>query len=524
MNQASPSTRTRVDVLVVGAGPAGLAAVAEALDTGATVACVDSNTQPGGQFWRHRPEHVLADDGRLHHGWTTYRDLRARFDAGLGAGRLTFLPSTAVWMVQSSDDGVHLDVYLTSAIDHPGVPTAATSGRPLVARTVVLATGGYDRQLPVPGWDLPGVMAAGGIQATIKGAGVLPGRRVLLAGTGPFLLPVAANVLAAGGEVLAVCEAASLTGWIPNALSAAKVPSKGLEGIEYAKDLVRHRVPYLQHRVITEIRGTDGVDSVATAKVDSAGTVIAGTERVFEDVDVVGLGYGFTPQIELGVQLGLVTRTDVDDSVVLEADASQSSSQDGVFVAGEITGVGGWLLSVTEGHVAGRAAAARALGPGPSGRAAVPDGAAGAGNGSSGRGAFPTKAEARTLRRHRDFAAAMHTAHPVPPGWQDRVTDETLVCRCEEVPAGDIVAARDTALAQDARAAKQVTRAGMGWCQGRMCGFATACLAAAGEVPTSQLEATSKRPVATPVTLATLMAGDAPDPDEETSPKTDEGA
>ncbi|MGO1318822.1 MAG: FAD-dependent oxidoreductase [Galactobacter sp.] len=516
----------QVDVLVIGAGPAGLAAVAEALDAGATVACVDSNTQPGGQFWRHLPENVVTDDGRLHHGWGTYRELRARFDAGIESGRLTFLPCTSVWMVQASADGSGFDAHLTSAIQRPQVPAAATSGVPIVATAVVMATGGYDRQLPAPGWDLPGVMAAGGIQATIKGSGVLPGRRVLLAGTGPFLLPVAANVLAAGGEVLAVCEAASLTGWVPHALTASKVPSKGIEGAEYAGELLKHRVPYLQRRVITEIHGTDGVESVTTAKVDASGNVLPGTERVFDDVDIVGLGYGFTPQIELGVQLELTTRTDVDDSVVLTADDQMASSQDGVFVAGEITGVGGWLLSVTEGHVAGRAAAAKALKAPDAGT--MPDGAAAAGHGSSGMGASPTKAsptkaEARTIRRHRDFAAAMHTAHPVPPKWEDRLTEQTLVCRCEEVSAGDIVVAKDEALAQDARASKQVTRAGMGWCQGRMCGFATACLAASGAPTREQMEATSKRPVSSPVTLATLIAG-AAETSEETSTKSNEGA
>jgi thioredoxin reductase len=520
--------RKHVDVLVIGAGPAGMAAVAEALDAGATVACVDSNTQPGGQFWRHRAEDVMEDDGALHHGWKRYLDLRERFDRGLADGRLTFLFSTAVWMIQQTSAGA-FQAHLTSAIEAPTVPDAATSGVPITATSVVLATGGYDRQLPVKGWDLPGVMAAGGIQATIKGSGVLPGKRVLLAGTGPFLLPVAANVLAAGGEVLAVCEAASLSGWIPNALTAAKVPSKGLEGAEYVKHLLRHRVPYLQRRVVTAIHGTDGVESVTTAKVDADGTVLPGTERTFEDVDIVGLGYGFTPQIELGVQLGLSTRTDVDESVVLEADEYQASSLDGVYVAGEITGVGGSVLSVVEGGVAGRTAAAYAS-------HAMPDAASRAGgNGTSGAGAAgvghtpsgrvgPTKAEARTMRRQRGFAAAMHTAHPVPPRWEERLSDDTLVCRCEEVPAGDILAAKDTALAQDARAAKQVTRAGMGWCQGRMCGFATACLAASGTPTTEQMEATSKRPVSTPVTLATLMAVTGEETSEESSTKPNEGA
>lgn len=490
-----------VDVLVIGAGPSGLAAVAEALDAGVTVTCVDSGSQPGGQFWRHRAESVVEDAGELHHGYSTYLALRARFDAGLAAGRLTYLPSTAVWMLQQHESGEGFDVYLTAAVDTDDVPKRARSGEALGATSVVIATGGYDRQLPVPGWDLPGVMAAGGIQATIKGSGVLPGQRVLLAGTGPFLLPVAANVLAAGGEVAAICEAASLGGWVPHALTAAKVPSKGLEGAGYVRHLLRHRVPYLQRRVVTAIHREDRVNSVDTVKVDADGAAVPGTERVYTDVDIVGLGYGFTPQIELGLQVGARTRTDTDGSVVLVADEEQSSSVDGVFVAGEITGVGGAVLSVTEGTVAGRGAAARSA------------------RSTAASGTGPTPAEARTMRRQRAFAKAMHTAHPVPPAWEERLDADTLVCRCEEVPARDILEAKRTALAQDARSVKEATRSGMGWCQGRMCGFATACLAASGTPTTDQLAATSKRPVATPVTLGTLAGT----PDTKTSTKN-EGA
>src|SRR5690606_33392651 len=127
---------------------------------------------------------------------------------------------------------------------------------------LVLATGGYDRQLPVPGWELPGVMAAGGIQAFVKQNGMLPGSRFVIGGTGPFLLPVAHNIVQSGGTVAAVCESANLTGWIPRAHRAAGVPSKAIEGAGYAWSFVKHRIPYRIRTVITEILGSDHVEAV----------------------------------------------------------------------------------------------------------------------------------------------------------------------------------------------------------------------------------------------------------------------
>lgn len=545
------------DVAVIGAGPAGLAAAVSALERGARVLCVDAGAQPGGQFWRHRSEAVMPDDGALHHGWAMYRALRARFDAGAAAGALTYLPGTSVWMVQQVPGG-GFELFVTDTVSGAAVQTRSTaqSGSaaqggaagwggqpaataPLRAATLVLATGGYDRQVPVPGWDLPGVMAAGGIQATIKGSGVLPGRRVLLAGTGPFLLPVAANVLAADGEVVAICEAASLTGWLPGVGAALGVPGKAVEGAGYVRHLLRHRVPYRRSTVLTGIEEADGGTLRATTvRVDADGHARPGTERVIEDLDVVGLGVGFTPQVELGLQLGAGTRVGEDGSLILVADAAQESTVPGLYVAGEACGVGGAVLSVTEGHVAGRCAAvasgARALVAGDGARGAdedaavqeagaeAPAGPAAASGTDHGPTAAsctgadhgPTAAEARILRRQRAFATAMHAAHPVPPGWQDRLAPDTTVCRCEEVTAGEILAARQDAHASDARAAKQVTRAGMGWCQGRMCGFATACLAAGAEPGAEPgadgLADAARRPVAAPVTLAALAAD--PDP------------
>ncbi|WP_205881530.1 NAD(P)/FAD-dependent oxidoreductase [Leucobacter coleopterorum] len=349
-------TPPHVNVAIVGAGPAGLAAASAAVAQGASVAVIDSAEQPGGQFWRHRSEAAgVTDDGAFHHGWSDYLRLRASFDEGVASGSIRYLPSTSVWFARQLTDSRFA---LELAPSH-GSGTAAIPS--LRASKLVLATGGYDRQLPVPGWDLPGVMAAGGIQAFVKQNGMLPGSRFVIAGTGPFLLPVAANIVQAGGSVAAVCEAASLAGWIPRAHRAAGVPSKALEGGEYAAAFLRHRIPYRTRTVITEILGTDRVEAVRTARVNARGALVSGSSRLIEGIDGVGLGWGFTPQMELPVQLGVETRVDTDGSLVGVVDGVGRSSVPGLFLAGELTGVGGAVLAVLEGRIAGRAAGQKPL-------------------------------------------------------------------------------------------------------------------------------------------------------------------
>jgi NADP-dependent aldehyde dehydrogenase len=470
------------DVAVVGAGPAGLAAAVAAAESGAAVVLVDAGAQPGGQFWRHRSETVVPEqDGRGHHGWKSYLDLRARFDAARGRGRITYLPGLQVWMSQQIHPAQGDDASFTLRTT-PTVAVAALEAsvgpQTVVARRLVLCPGGYDRQLPVPGWDLPGVMAAGGIQAFIKANGILPGKRFVIAGTGPFLLPVAANIAEAGGKVLAVLESSSPTAWLPHLRAAAGVPEKALEGAEYAAVFARHRIPYRTRSIVTEVLGTDHVSGVRTARVDADGRVLPGTERVYEDVDVVGFGWGFTPQMELPLSFGIQTRLDADGSLVGVVDERQQSSVPGLFLAGEVTGVGGATLAVLEGLAAGTAAAGGTVSP------------------------------EKTAARHRRFAEAMHRAHPVPAAWQDWLVPETIVCRCEEVTACQITDARESLGARDVRTLKSFTRAGMGWCQGRVCGFAAACIGAGpGATPTAEsLSGSAKRPLAAPVGIGELAA------------------
>ncbi|MGA7203668.1 MAG: FAD-dependent oxidoreductase, partial [Specibacter sp.] len=459
------------DVAIVGAGPAGLSAAVHAADGGLSVVLVDAGTQPGGQFWRHPEEtpvegaylrapvertHLRGGEGAGHHDWKRFADLRARLYAHEVAGNLSYWRNTAVWLIEAGRGNTSLRLVpavdaapLVEGADHPPAAPDLVS-----ARHVVLCPGGYDRQLPVPGWDLPGVMAAGGVQALLKGNRTAAGRTVVVAGTGPFLLPVATGLAAAGVKVAAICEANSPTGWLRNLRGAVRAPEKVPEGIEYAAALARHRIPYKVRTAVTEIHGAERVEAVTISKLSVDGAVVPGTGRRVA-CDVVALGWGFTAQLELVLAAGAETDVDVDGSLVAVVDDRLASTVPGVSVAGEATGVGGAAMAVVEGELAALCVAAES-----SGRAAA---------GAASLGTRISRLQ-RDRARLREFAVAMHRANPVPAHWQSWLTPATVVCRCEEVSYGALCTAHAELGAEDARSLKSFARPGMGWCQGRVCG------------------------------------------------------
>lgn len=466
------------DVAVVGAGPAGLAAATRAGSLDVTVALVDGGSAPGGQYWRQPapvvsdvPEAALQPDdlAYLHHDLAGFRDLVDLLDRHRRRGTTDYLAQHQVWAVER--DG---DLFVLHVVDRSA---GAERSRAITARRLVIATGAYDRQIPFPGWDLPGVMTAGGAQALLKGHGVRAGRRVVVAGTGPFLLPVAAGLAAAGAEVVGVHEAASPAAWLRHGGAVARNLGKLGEGFGYGIALTKHRVPVRTRSVLVAAHGDDQLEAVTVARSDGRGGVVPGSdERVL--CDTLAVGWGFTPQLELPLALGCDTRVDADGSTVCVADDDQQSSTPGVYVAGEVCGVGGAALALVEGAIAGTAAA----------------------------GAHGVDQRLRRQRAAlRRFATAMHQAHPVPSGWTSRVEPGTVVCRCEEVTAGRLRACVDDLGAADARSAKLLARIGMGWCQGRVCGYAAACLTATWSGAPYSPAAVGARPVASPVRLGSLV-------------------
>lgn len=454
-----PPSAADADLAVVGAGPAGLAAAVTAAGHGLRVTLLDAGEQPGGQYYR-RPAPGLGAvrPEALHHGWAAFASREAALRAHVRAGRITYLPGHHVWTVVR--EGARWTLHAVA-----GPEEAAAR---VTARAVLIATGAHERQLPFRGWTLPGVIGAGGAQAMLKGGLVLPGRRIVVAGSGPLLLAVAGSLAAAGAAVPAVVEAAAYTGYAGRAPALLRNPGKLAEAAVHGGALLRHRVRLLTRHAVTEAHGTDRVEAVTVTRIDRDWRPLPGTARRIP-CDALAVGHGLVPQLELATGLGCATRRDPDGTVALERDAAQRTSVPGVWAAGETGGIGGVHLALTEGEIAAHAVAGR---PVPA-------------------------ALVRRRSRLRAFAAVMSAAHRPGAGWTGWFPDETVVCRCEEVTAGRIREAAGDLGARDARTVKLLTRAGMGWCQGRMCGAAVAALA--GAEP-----AADRRPLSCPVPLRNL--------------------
>jgi thioredoxin reductase len=344
----------------------------------------------------------------------------------------------------------------------------------VAADAVLLATGGYERVLPFPGWTLPGVVTAGGAQAMLKGGLVLPGRTVVVAGTGPLLMPVAAGLAAAGARIAAYVESVRPASVVRHAPTLAANPAKVVEALRYTAQLLRHRTWMTVRHAVVEAHGTDRVEAVTVAALDADGRVRPGSERRIA-CDTLAVGHGMLAHTDLAESLGCAIDATGDPFVV--TDAEQRTNVDSVWAAGEATGIGGAVLALAEGEIAGYSIAARL------------------------KGVEPRQADwaapARTRARLRKFFAAVDTAYAPPAHWTEQVTDDTVVCRCEEVPAGAVREAVEELGATDLRTVKLLTRAGMGWCQGRICAPGVAGVAGCAAGP-------AKRPFARPVPLAVL--------------------
>ncbi|MET9845818.1 NAD(P)/FAD-dependent oxidoreductase [Streptomyces ossamyceticus] len=488
--RGGPSPR----LAVVGAGPAGLAAALAAAERGVGVTVVDSAEAPGGQFYRQPTAALGARRPQaLHHQWRTWRRLRDGLERHLAAGNITLLPEHHVWCVERRSDAPREQRPCTPREQRPSDTPGGFTVHALLgpgqeeavevrADAVVLATGGYEKVLPFPGWTLPGVVTAGGAQAMLKGGLVVSGRTAVVAGTGPLLLPVATGLAAAGVRVAALVESADPKALVRRAGPLVGRADKLAEGAGYAVELLRRRVRTLVRHTVVEAHGTDRLEAVTVAALDAEGRVRPGSERRFP-CDTLAVGHGMVPHTDLAESLGC--RVDADGMSVA-VDDEQRTDVPGVWAAGEATGIGGAALSLAEGHVAGRSAAARLRGREPDPRE------------------WAAAAASRT--RLREFFAALDTVYVPPAHWAEQVTDDTVVCRCEEVTAGAVREAVGELGAGDVRTVKLLTRAGMGWCQGRMCGPAVAGLAGCAET-------VARRPFARPVPLGVLArAGETGEP------------
>lgn len=385
------------DVVVIGAGPAGIAAATLIAEQGRRVVLLEENATLGGQIWRHRA------------GTPPPVDARRWMERLLRSGA-TILTGTSVVDARRAEGTTGYVV-----VAEQGVRSLVVS-----SSSIVLATGARERFLPFPGWTLPGVMGIGGAQALLKSGLAFAGKRVVIAGTGPLLLPVAAALADAGAELALVAEQAPLRAVAAFALGLWRKPRTLREAVRYRARFVR--TPYRAGTWVTEARGGAVLEEIVVSD---------GTVRRTIPCDVLCSAYGLVPNLELARLLGCA----ISEGAVV-VDDGQETNRPHVFCVGETTGIGGMDLALVEGEIAALRATGRDFGRRFTQRRAALRAAA-----SEMERVFTPRAELRAV-----------------------ATPETIVCRCEDVAMSAL------SPSWTARQAKLYTRVGMGPCQGRVCG------------------------------------------------------
>lgn len=445
------------DIVIVGAGPAGLSAAQEAASLGAEVLLLDENLAPGGQYFMQTNLPEAAATDQMAAG-------KALIDEVAAAG-------VEVWN----------EAQVWGLFPERKLAVVHRSGNVIVeAQKLIVATGAHDRTMAFPGWTLPGVFTPGGLQRLIKAEGVRPGRRAVVAGSGPFLLVVATQLLSAGIEVAAFVEATRPS--LKTALRAVRFPETWPELWRYLSALRRRRVPCFWSGRVTAAQGEKRLESVS---IEVSGKVIE------VEADLLAVAQGFRVASELTQLAGCEQRySDIEGGWVCVANRdSGATSVKGIYAAGEVTGLAGWRVAREEGRIAGLCTA-RALGH------------------WSDSAEHSLNEAHRRRRRAQALANCVNDSFAPPDDLVDLVTDDTLVCRCEEVTAGDIKAAIESG-ARTAGGIKMWTRCSMGPCQGRICGWTLGHLTAKlTGAPTAETGRNEPRVPLIPIALEVLLDAD----------------
>lgn len=453
------------DAVVIGAGPAGMSAAISMRRQGLSVLVVDEQPAPGGQIWRgveamqHTPTGALLGD--------EYRSgavLAGRFRA-CGAH---YEPQTQVWQVE-----LGWRVYMTRD----------GQAEMVRAKYVVLALGAQERPAPFPGWTLPGVLTVGAAQILLKTSRQVPSEPVWVAGSGPLPLLYMAQLLRAGGKIAGWLDTAPRAGWLRALPSIGAVVAgwgdigKGLAWLQELKAAGVMRV-----RGVTAVRalGEDRLQEIEYTRADG--------KNMRTPASVLLSHEGVVPSIHMTRALDCAHSWNAQQACLTpDLDAWGQTSKQGVYVAGDGAGIGGALAACVRGELV-------ALGVGTHAGRLSPDEAAAL--------AAPLRKKLKRLLRMRPMLDALYP----PRADIFAPADDTVVCRCEELTAGDIRNA--AAIGQPGpNQLKSYTRAGMGPCQGRQCGYTVAHIIAAQQKrQVSEVGFYRIRPPLKPLTLGELAS------------------
>ncbi len=456
-----------VDLLIIGAGPAGMSAALRACSLGLSVLVVDDQPAPGGQIWRAVETRAGTHIGTL---------LGDEYTAGLPlaqafrASSALYEPGTQVWQIEPG-----WQVFMSRAQKAECVQAA----------NVLLATGAQERPAPFPGWTLPGVLTVGAAQILLKTAREIPQTPPWIAGSGPLVLLYMVQLLRAGGSIAGWLDTAPTGGWLralPHAVSARRAWKDILKGLSWARELRRAGFPIV--RGVTQLRaeGKERMEYLAYQTADGQSQRIAANLLLIHE--------GVVPSIHMTQALGCEHVWQADQVCFAPMlDEWGQASKAGIFLAGDGAGIGGARAACTRGDLAALGIAVRA--------GKLQEDAAR-------RLAEPLRSQ---LTSELSIRPMLNALYP-PRAELFAPTDDTVVCRCEELTAGQIRAAAKIGQ-PGPNQIKAFTRAGMGPCQGRQCGYTVAhILAAAHEKPVEKVGFYRIRPPLKSLTLGELASLD----------------
>jgi hydrogen cyanide synthase HcnB len=446
------SKLSKLSPVIVGAGPAGARAAQTLVAHGLRPIVLDEAPRAGGQIYRQPPPGFYRSKKKLY-GFEAGRADSVHQDFAALAQQIDYRPQTLVWNAQPEV----LDIMNTTTL-------AADS---IAWQDIIVATGATDRVLPVPGWTTPGVYTLGGAQVALKFQGCAIGRRVVLAGTGPLLYLVAYQYAKAGAQVMAVLDSSSLSDRISALPAMLGQPALLMKGMYYVAWLMAHGIPLKTHARLLRVEGDEHVRAVVWRRESMTAESVVSTEQTIE-CDALGFGYALRSETQLADLLGCRFGFDSMHRAHLpERDKAGRSSVPGVYLAGD----GAGIMGADAAELAGERAALALL---------------------QDRGVQIDTARAdkleRRLARIAAFRKGLERAFPFPHKWAELADDKLIVCRCEQISAGELrQAARDNN-AQEMNRLKALTRIGMGRCQGRMCSSAAGeILAQACSIPLAQV-------------------------------------
>lgn len=454
------------DVLIVGMGPAGMAAAVELCKHGVHVGIVDDNPEPGGQVYRQPSSNFKVTDPRfmgVKH--KTGQRLINEFDAI--QNRCTFYNNAYVWGCFNGDSLSLMQDNIISLVKY---------------KKLLLSEGAMERPLPFPGWTLPGVITLGGLQKLVLYERVLPGQRILLAGCSPLLLPVAANIIKAGGEIVAMCDAVAFRRYLKLIPELLKQKELAYEAISSYLSVIKGRVSMLRPSAVISASGKSRVEAVRVAQLDPNGRPIPGSEKRFQ-IDILGVSHGFLPSGRLARLIGC---NHVYDPIQCywkpEVDDYMRSSMPDIYIAGDSSGVDGRDSAVIKGRLAAIHMAAQL------GRMSISE----------------MKQATNRLRkdhtRIQRYATKLNQVFSLPSSMLDIMDKDTIVCRCEQVTVGDVL----DGIEKGYRNINEIkrTRIGMGMCQGRMCESTVAQIMLQNGVPIEEVGYLNLRPPISPIQIS----------------------